>query len=853
LTLQLQLQLFANDGGSVGERLGEVTAGSPFFLAILVGDIRPAAGGVIGFVADLQWNPDRLTSTSTDISFNPADVITSSLPFLLDGLLDNSAGLISRLTGAALPEFEIGQPIGSNQLEVFATLSFLADTTVTVANFTLSPDSAGIAFADDYINTSPHIPDPLVVFENSSPTIIKISDSNPTDILQFAITGGADKHLFKLDASGELSFMQPPNFEHPLDNDKNNTYEIVVEANDNFGEEATSILRGTANRALTIQVADINEAPTALGLAAPVPALPEITSTASRIKLADIVISDDALGSNSITLSGADAGSFEVSGTELFLKAGTALNFEAKASYAIIVSASDSALPGSTPVSAAFNLAVSDVNEPPTAVALTNTTASLAENTPTSSRIKLADIAINDDALGTNAISLLGADAAAFEVEDTVLYLKAGTSLNYESKSAYAVAIVVGDSTLGGSTPVTTAYSLAVTDVNEAPTAVALTNVTAALPENTATNSRIKLADIAISDDALGTNTISLLGADAAAFEVEGTVLYLKAGTSLDYETKASYSLTLSGSDPSLPDSNPVSTAFALGLISFIDPPVSDIWDQPGNAPSSVATWSGISSQVDGSTPVQVGGIGNTWTTTDAPAGSTNQVVLSGQNNTLNLGAGQAQIQSIGQGNTIEAVQELGDATKIISTGSFGAGTESPPPPIINAAASTTGNVIGQISTIDAMAGGMIPSSGLYSYATGGTGNDLLYGSVISDFLRGGMGNDTIIAYAGNDIVRGGAGSDQMTLGSGNDKIYYTFDQLQNGDVDTVTDFNAIAGDVDILAIQADRVGGGDNYDSFRGFGTNSLIITDSIDGSVTTVVAQAGYQWKPADIFFGV
>ena len=150
------------------------------------------------------------------------------------------------------------------------------------------------------------------------------------------------------------------------------------------------------------------------------------------------------------------------------------------------------------------------------------------------------------------------------------------------------------------------------------------------------------------------------------------------------------------------------------------------------------------------------------------------------------------------------------------------------------------------------MAGGMAPAGGFYSYATGGTGNDLLYGSSQSDFFRGGMGNDTIFAYAGNDIVRGGAGSDQMTLGSGNDTIYYTFDQLQNGDIDTVTDFNNPTGDVDILAIQADRVGGAGNYGSFGGFGTNSLSITDS-DGSVTTVVAQAGYEWKQADIFFVV
>lgn len=129
----------------------------------------------------------------------------------------------------------------------------------------------------------------------------------------------------------------------------------------------------------------------------------------------------------------------------------------------------------------------------------------------------------------------------------------------------------------------------------------------------------------------------------------------------------------------------------------------------------------------------------------------------------------------------------------------------------------------------------------------------MLYGSSFSDFLRGGAGDDTIYAFGGNDIVRGGSGSDLITLGTDDDTLYYTADQLQDGDIDTVTDFNANAGEIDILAIQADRVGGDGNFGSFGGFGTNSLAITDTVDGSVTTVVAQAGYQWKTDDIFFVV
>ena len=213
----------------------------------------------------------------------------------------------------------------------------------------------------------------------------------------------------------------------------------------------------------------LNKAPSALTLANTVSSLAENSSTASRIKVADIVITDDASGSNTISLSGADAASFEVSGNALFLKAGTALNFEAKAAYAVTVSASDPSLPGSTPVTAAFSLTVSDINEAPSALTLANTVSSLAENRSTASRIKVADIVITDDASGSNTISLSGADAASFEVSGNALFLKAGTALNFEAKAAYAVTVSASDPSLSGSTPISAIFNLSISDVNEIP------------------------------------------------------------------------------------------------------------------------------------------------------------------------------------------------------------------------------------------------------------------------------------------------------------------------------------------------------------------------------------------------
>ena len=113
-------------------------------------------------------------------------------------------------------------------------------------------------------------------------------------------------------------------------------------------------------------------------------------------------------------------------------------------------------------------LSINDINEPPEALRLTTTVRSLPENRDTSSRIKLANIATSDDALGNNQISLAGSDAARFEVDGSSLFLKAGTKLDYESKTSYFVRLFTSIS-LNGTTSVTADYRLSVNDIAEFP------------------------------------------------------------------------------------------------------------------------------------------------------------------------------------------------------------------------------------------------------------------------------------------------------------------------------------------------------------------------------------------------
>src|SRR5262249_42213390 len=100
--------------------------------------------------------------------------------------------------------------------------------------------------------------------ENSQGTIYTaIASDDDGDPLQYAL-GGADAKLFTLDPStGELSFIAPPDFEHPADDGGDNIYDVEITASD--GGNTSDAL------ALAIGVTDVAEGGTP----------PVITSSAS--------------------------------------------------------------------------------------------------------------------------------------------------------------------------------------------------------------------------------------------------------------------------------------------------------------------------------------------------------------------------------------------------------------------------------------------------------------------------------------------------------------------------------------------------------------------------------------------
>jgi hypothetical protein len=152
-----------------------------------------------------------------------------------------------------------------------------------------------------------------------------------------------------------------------------------------------------------------------------------------------------------------DNASFTIDGNTL--KAAASFDFETQSSYSIRVRTTDQ---GGESFEKEFTITVIDGNgnEGATQVVLSNVVTSLLATANTSSAIPLADVSVTDDGLGTNTLSLSGADAGVFELVANQLRLKAGTVLNYATQKTYSVTVNVDDTTVGGTPDASVDYTL---------------------------------------------------------------------------------------------------------------------------------------------------------------------------------------------------------------------------------------------------------------------------------------------------------------------------------------------------------------------------------------------------------
>jgi sugar lactone lactonase YvrE len=232
-------------------------------------------------------------------------------------------------------------------------------------------------------------------------------------------------------------------------------------------------------------------------------------------------------------------GSFNISGASL--RATASLNFETTPSLSVRVRSTDA---GGLFTEKQFTISVTNVNEAPTDIALSNS--SVAENAGANAAVgtlSTTDVDVGDTFTYTLVAGTGDTGNGSFNISGASL--RATASLNFETTPSLSVRV---RSTDAGGLFTEKQFTISVTNVNEAPTDIALSNSSVA--ENAGANAAV--GNLSTTDPDTGDTFTYTLVAGAGdtgngSFNISGASL--RATASLDFEATPSLSVRVRSTD----------------------------------------------------------------------------------------------------------------------------------------------------------------------------------------------------------------------------------------------------------------------------------------------------------------
>jgi hypothetical protein len=428
--------------------------------------------------------------------------------------------------------------IQSNQLVAAASLNFESQSSYSVRVrstdqgglstekvFTISVTNVNEAPSDIAISAA-------VVAENqpSGTNVGALSTTDPdaTNTFTYTLvsgTGSTDNASFTIQGN-QLVTASSFNFE------TQSSYFVRVRSTDQGGL--------LTEKVFTISVTNVNEAPADIAISGT--SVPENQAIGTTVGTLSSVDPDVTSAFNYALVSGVgstDNASYSIQGNQLVTAA--SLNFESQSTYSIRIRSTDQ---GGLSTEKVFTISATNINESPSDISLT--AAVVAENRRSGTAVGTL-ATIDQDAAEAFTYALVGGlgatDNALFAIEGNQLVTAA--SFNFEAQLSYSVRV---RSTDQGGLSTDKVFTIAVTNVNEAPTDIAIS--TAVLPENQPAGTAVGMLS-ATDPDAASTFTYSLVdGAgsiDNASFAIVGNELVT--ARSFNFETNASYSIRVRATD----------------------------------------------------------------------------------------------------------------------------------------------------------------------------------------------------------------------------------------------------------------------------------------------------------------
>lgn len=437
--------------------------------------------------------------------------------------------------------------------------------------------------------TNSNVGTATIVVTATDPSGLSISDSfdvqvqntndNPTDITLSALTiaenavaGTVIGSLATIDVdagdSHNYGFIQGAVFDDTqyfqlngsdlvlntvLDFETKKQYSINIQTTDSQGAKYTELF--------TIDITDVNEAPTAIALSK----IEVDENNSTDIALADITGSDtdagDELSFNLVDGEGStDNGSFSLKDGKLF--SSIAFNFEQKSSYSVRLKASDKA---GLSYEEAFTITVKDAPEAPSLINLSAN--SISENSEIGS--KIGDLSsIDEDGNESHSYTLVSGigdeDNARFKIENSALLSNA--TVNFELKSSFTIRIKSVDK---DGLSVEQILNLNALDKAEAPITINISATSIAENSNLGT----QIADFtSVDEDGNDSHTYSLVNGegdkDNALFKIENGKLLTNA--EVNFEEKSIFEIRVQSKDK---DGLTLAKSFTLNATDVAEAP----------------------------------------------------------------------------------------------------------------------------------------------------------------------------------------------------------------------------------------------------------------------------------------
>ena len=456
--------------------------------------------------------------TINDINEAPTDIGVSRL-----SLKDNSdAAVVGTLNTLDEDGNEShSYTVNDNRFEVVdgvlklksgITIDSLTEPRLTV--IVTTTDKGGLTYQEEFALKVGTVQITALQFEeNKAGAIIgdlSVIDSDLSGDITYTISGEGSENFEVVNGQLKLIDSFSANFEVL------NSYEITITASDGTNEESTTY---------PFNVVDVNDAPTSISLSASVIDENQFGGIVGSLITAD----EDSGDTHTYSISGDGSEHFEVVNGQLKLKDNFAANYEDKNTYTLTLTSTDS---GGLSISTDITVNINDVNDAPTGIDITG---SLYVNDGITGGTVGEITTIDEDAVDNHSYSISGADASSFEIVNGTLKLKNTATAVSSVQSDYEITITTTDK---GGLSWAEDYTI---EVNVAPTAVSLDSMDVNESYIGASVGAFLVFDPNANDEF----TYALSGSDAASFEVIDGILKVKSGTWLDYETKATYTVTV--------------------------------------------------------------------------------------------------------------------------------------------------------------------------------------------------------------------------------------------------------------------------------------------------------------------